>query len=120
MQVVHEINCKKNPKNWVDCASCEYLKVESHLIENTRGQRCKRCQYYYIDYDNYGYSECTKEDSDCDGSLYMTDFICEKTGKKMYYEKKIRMMRKDNRENIMKRCDCAMLNHCDEYKEKIL
>ena len=50
----------------------------------------------------------------------MTDFICEKTGKKMYYEKKIRMMRKDNRENIMKRCDCAMLNHCDEYKEKIL
>ena len=105
--VVHEMNCKKNPKNWIDCASCDYLKVEKVLIEGSRGKRCKRCPYY-------GYSGCTKEDEECDGgSLYITNFICEKTGKKMYYEKRIRMMPKERRDEIIRRCDCAMPNECE-------
>lgn len=116
---IHEINCKKNPKNWIDCASCAYLKVESHVIENTTGQRCKRCQYHYVDYGNYGYSECTKDDDNCDGSLYITDFICQKTGKKMYYEKKVRMMKKEKREEIIKRCDCAMPCECEILKKEM-
>lgn len=115
---IHEINCKKNPKNCTDCASCEYLKVESHVLENTAGQRCKRCQYYDVDYGNYGYAECTKNDDNCDGSLYITDFICEKTGKKMYYEKKVRMMKKEKREEIIKRCDCAMPCECEILKKE--
>lgn len=116
--VVHEMNCKKNPKNWVDCASCEYLKVERRKIEGSEGKRCKRCQYYDVDYNNYGYAECTKNDDNCDGSLYITDFICEKTGKKMYYEKKVRMMRKEKREEITKRCDCSMPNECEILKKE--
>jgi hypothetical protein len=116
--VVHEMNCKKNPKNWTDCASCEYLKVESRKIEDSEGKRCKRCKYYDVDYNNYGYAECTKDDGNCDGSLYITDFICEKTGKKMYYEKKVRMMRKEKREEIIKRCDCAMPNECEILKKE--
>ena len=116
--VVHEMNCKKNPKNWTDCASCEYLKVESRKIKGSEGKRCKHCQYYDVDYENYGYSECTEEGSNCDGSLYITDFICEKTGKKMYYEKKVRMMRKEKREEITKRCDCAMPNECEILKKE--
>lgn len=111
--VVHEMNCKKNPKNWIDCASCDYLKVEKILIEGSKGKRCKRCQYHYVDYSNYGYSECAKGDDDCDGSLYITNFICEKTGKKMYYEKRIRMMPKEKRDEIIRRCDCAMPNECE-------
>lgn len=117
--VVHEMNCKKNPQNWTDCAFCDYLKVERRKIENTEGQRCKRCQYYDIDYEDYGYCECTKEDSDCDGSLYITDFICEKTGKKMYYEKKVRMMSRQKREEIINRCDCPMPSKC-EMRENIM
>lgn len=114
--VVHEMNCKKNPKNWVDCASCDYLHPESHKIECSEGKRCPRCPHYYFEYDT-GYSECTKNDDyNCDGSIYITDFICEKTGKKMYYEKKVRMMRKEKREEIIKRCDCAMPNECEIIK----
>lgn len=117
--IVHEINCKKNPQNGTDCASCEYLKVERHIVEGTRGNRCRRCQYHYVDYENYGYSECTREDDfECDGSLYITDFICEKTGKKMYYEKKVRMMRKEKREEIIKRCDCPMPVNCETFKKE--
>lgn len=115
---VREMNCKKNPKNWTDCASCVYLKVESRRIEGSEGERCSRCPNYYFEYDN-GYSECTKNDDyNCDGSIYITDFICEKTGKKMYYEKKIRMMRKEKREEIIKRCDCAMPNECEIIRKE--
>ena len=115
---VHEMNCKKNPKNWTDCASCVYLKVESRRIEGSEGERCSRCPNYYFEYDN-GYSECTKNDDyNCDGSIYITDFICEKTGKKTYYEKKIRMMRKEKREEIIKRCDCAMPNECEIIRKE--
>ena len=93
---VHEMNCKKNPNNWTDCASCEYLNYET------------------------GYSECARNgDNDCDGSLYITDFICEKTGKKMYYERKVRMMKKEKREEIIKRCDCAMPCECEILKKEI-
>lgn len=116
--VVHEMNCKKNPKNWTDCASCEYLKIESRKIESSEGKRCKRCPHYDVDYNNYGYAECAKNDDNCDGSLYITDFICEKTGKKMYYEKKVRMMRKEKREEIIKRCDCAMPSECEIIKKE--
>lgn len=113
---IHEINCRRNPKNWTDCASCQYLKVKRHVIENTIGQRCKRCSYF--DYDNYGYAECTNNDDNCDGSLYITDFICEKTGKKMYYEKKVRMMKREKREEIIGRCDCAMPSECEILKKE--
>jgi hypothetical protein len=113
---VHEMNCKKNPKNWVECASCDYLKVEKHKVEDTENKRCYRCPHHYFDFET-GYSECTRNDDyDCDGSIYATDFICEKTGKKMYYEKKVRMMRKDKREGIISRCGCAMSNEC-EYRK---
>lgn len=113
---VHEMNCKKNPKNWVECASCDYLKVEKHKVEGTEHKRCRQCLHHYFDFET-GYSECTRNDDyDCDGSIYTTDFICEKTGKKMYYEKKVRMMRKDKREEIISRCDCAMPNEC-EYRK---
>ena len=116
--VVHEMNCKKNPKNWVDCASCDYLKSESRKIEGSEGKRCSRCPHHYFEYDT-GYSECTKNDDyNCDGSIYITDFICEKTSKKMYYEKKVRMMRKEKREEIIKRCDCAMPNECEIIKRE--
>lgn len=114
--VVHEMNCKKNPKNWVDCASCDYLKSVRIKIEGSEGKRCPRCPHYSFEYDT-GYSECLRNDNayddECDGSIYITDFICEKTGKKMYYEKKVRMMRKEKREEIIKRCDCAMPNKCE-------
>lgn len=118
---IHEMNCKKNPKNWVDCASCDYLKSVRIKIEGSEGKRCYRCPNHYVDYVN-GYSECMRNDNayddECDGSIYITDFICEKTGKKMYYEKKVRLMRKEKREEIIKRCDCAMPNEC-ELKNKI-
>lgn len=116
--VVHEMNCRKNPKNWTDCASCEYLKSVKTKVEDSENKRCYRCPHRYIDYET-GYSECTRNDDyDCDGSLYITDFICEKTGKKMYYEKKVRMMRKEKREEIIKRCDCAMPSECEIIKRE--
>lgn len=114
---IHERCCKRNPENLTPCASCMFLIREEKTIPNTRGHRCKRCQYYDVDYENYGYAECTKEDSDCDGSLYTTDFICEKTGKRMYYRKKVLMMRSDKRDAIMQRCDCAMPMECELHEE---
>ena len=36
----------------------------------------------------------------------------------MYYEKKVRMMRKEKREEIIKRCDCAMPNECEILKKE--
>lgn len=114
---VHEINCNKNPKNWTDCSSCEYLKVEKIRVEGSESKRCCHCQHRYFDWET-GYSECTKNGDDCDGSLYITDFICQKTGKKMYYEKKVRMMKKAKREEIIKRCDCAMPSECEILKKE--
>lgn len=116
---VHEMNCKKNPKNCTDCASCVHLIHERKHLVGTEGQRCKRCPHHYVDYGNYGYSECTREDDNCDGSLYITDFICEKTGKKMYYEKKVRMMSKEKRKEIISRCDCAMPVKCDMFEDEL-
>lgn len=110
---VHEMNCKKNPKNWIECASCDYLKVERIKVDGTESKRCYRCPHRYLDFET-GYSECVRnDDNDCDGSIYITDFICGITGKKMYYDKKVRMMSEQKREEIINRCDCAMPNKCE-------
>ena len=108
----HEKLCKKNPENWTDCASCEYLDRISVKIEGTRGERCKSCPHYYEPWDN----DCDREY--CDGSLYTTDFICKKTGKRMYYRRKILAMPKAKAEEIIKRCDCAMPCECEIIREE--
>ena len=109
----HEKLCKKNPENWTDCASCEYLDRISVKIEGTIGVRCKSCSHH-DPWENY----CDIENpQDCDGSLYTTDFVCRKTGKRMYYRRKILAMPKAKAEEIIKRCDCAMPCECNKIKK---
>lgn len=106
----HEKLCKKNPENWTDCASCVYLDRISVKIEGTSGERCESCPHY--DWD----AGCDREY--CDGSQYTTDFICKKTGKRMYYRRKILVMPKAKAEEIIKRCDCAMPCECEIIREE--
>ena len=57
---------------------------------------------------------CDLEDPKyCDGSQYITDFVCRKTGKRMYYRRKIFAMPKAKATEIIERCDCAMPCKCD-------
>lgn len=109
----HEKLCKKNPDNWTDCASCEYLDRITVKIEGTRKERCKTCPHYDMEEDY-----CDLENpQDCDGIRYITDFVCRKTGKRMYYRRKIFAMPKAKAIEIIKRCDCPMPCECDlKYK----
>lgn len=106
----HEKLCKKNPENWTNCASCVYLDRISVKIEGTSGERCESCPHY--DWD----AGCDREY--CDGSQYTTDFICKKTGKRMYYRRKILAMPKAKAEEIIKRCECAMPCECEIIREE--
>ena len=107
----HEKLCKKNPDNWTDCVSCEYLDKISVKVEGTIGVRCKSCTYY-----DPWYNDCCRDY--CDGSQYTTDFICKKTGKRMCYRRKIFAMPKAKAIEIIKRCDCQMPCECDlKYKQ---
>ena len=65
-----------------------------------------------------GYWECIIDE--CDRKWKEVEFICTKTNKKMYYAYKIRNMRKENKEAILSRCDCAMPNKCEMHKPMIL
>lgn len=107
----HEKLCKKNSENWTDCASCVYLDRISVKIEGTSGERCKSCPHH--DWE----CGCNRDTLYCDGSRYTTDFICKKTGKRMYYRRKILAMPKAKAEEIIKRCDCAMPCECEIIKE---
>ena len=110
--VRHEKLCKKNPDNWTDCASCVYLECIKTKVEGSEGERCRSCPNFWGD-------SCYPEDTSCDGSLYITDFICKMTGKRLYYRRKILAMPKAKAEEIIKRCDCAMPCKCDVITDKI-
>lgn len=104
----HELLCKKNPDNWTDCASCEYLDRITVKLEGTRKKRCKTCPHY-----DRMENDCNLEDTEyCDGSQYITDFVCRKTGKRMYYRRKIFAMPKAKAKEIIERCDCPMPCDC--------
>lgn len=108
----HEKLCKKNPDNWTDCASCEYLDKVSKWVEGTSGERCKTCPHYIREWGCY-----LKNTQYCDGSSLVTDFVCRKTGKRMYYRRKIFAMPKAKAIEIIERCDCPMPCECDlKYK----
>ncbi len=110
--VIHERCCKSNPDNWTPCASCVHLKKVVKKVEGTEGERCYTCPHW----DTY-YHECAKYNTECDGSLFTTDFVCEVTGKKMYYARKVMMMsKKKTKEAILSRCDCAMPSCCEHFK----
>ena len=109
---VHERCCTKNPSNHTPCASCEHLISTRTEIPGTSGSQCYKCQWHKIlDWDT-GYSECTKSGGECTGSQYKREFVCEVTGKKMYYPKKVLMMSKAKRDAIISRCDCPMPTEC--------
>ena len=109
----HELLCKKNPDNWTDCASCEYLDRVSKRVEGTSGERCKTCPHYDMEWG------CDLEDTQyCDGDRIVTDFVCAKTGKRMYYRRKILAMPKAKAEEIIKRCDCPMPCECEVLKKE--
>ncbi len=114
--VIHERCCKKNPSNWTPCASCVHLKKVETKVDGTEGNRCKFCCHCVVDRET-GYRDCTK-DTECDGSLFATDFVCEVTGKKMYYARKVLMMtKKKAKDAILSRCDCAMPSgDCEHFK----
>lgn len=110
----HERFCKKNPNVHIgsDCFSCSLLK-----IVDAEGEKpmCYGCMYRYFEWDT-GYSDCEKNWEDC--PRQPKDFICTKTGKKMYYAYKVLRMAKDNREAIIARCDCPMPLECkDQVRE---
>ena len=107
----HESFCKKNPTiptAGADCFSCSLLKVVD--AENERTD-CHGCMYRYFEWDT-GYSECEKGEENC--HRQPKNFICTKTGKKMYYAYKVHRMSKKTREAIIARCDCPMPQECKE------
>ena len=107
----HERFCKKNPnipKPGADCFSCALLKVVD--AENER-PNCYGCIYRYFDWDT-GYSDCEKDWENC--PRQPKNFICTKTGKKMYYAYKVNRMAKERRGAIIARCDCQMPQECSE------
>lgn len=113
----HERFCKKNPNiptPGADCFSCSLLKVID--AENERPD-CRGCVYRYFEYDT-GYSHCEKGWEDC--PRQPKNFICTKTGKKMYYGYKVHRMCKEKRNAIISRCDCVMPQNCEwqEVKEE--
>lgn len=111
---IHERCCKRNPENLTPCASCMFLLREEKIVPNTEGHRCKDCPHSYYNSFSEDNHPCGYE---CNGSIIHTDFICEKTGKRMYYRKKVLMMRSDKRDAIMQRCDCAMPMECELHEE---
>lgn len=118
--MIHERGCKKNPENFTECFSCKFLSVDEIKINNTKGKRCMFCEHAYINTSPSGgkYVEgCTYgETDDCDGSIYATQFVCEKTGKRMYWRKRVINMKKKIKEEIMSRCDCCMPSECKHYE----
>ena len=109
----HEKLCKKNPDNWTDCASCGYLDRITVKIEGTKKVRCQSCPHYDLEGGCY-----LKNQQYCDGSQYITDFICRKTGKRMFYRRKILAMPKAKATEIIERCDCAMPCECEIIREE--
>lgn len=106
----HERFCKKNPNiptPGAACFSCSLLKVVD--AENARPD-CSGCYYLYSEYDT-GYSHCERGSEDC--PRQPKNFICAKTGKKMYYAYRIHRMRLEKRESIISRCDCQMPQECE-------
>lgn len=98
----------------------EYTNARSGLLflfalkgvvdaENVRPD-CSGCYYLYSEYDT-GYSHCEREWEDC--PRQPKNFICTKTGKKMYYAYKVHRMRLEKRESIISRCDCQMPQECE-------
>lgn len=107
----HERFCKKNPNipsAGADCFSCSLLKVV-----DADGERpdCHGCAFRYFECDT-GYSDCEKDWEDC--QRQPKNFICTKTGKKMYYAYKVHRMAKEKRNAIIARCDCQMPQECPE------
>ena len=83
------------------------------LVEGCRCRRrtpdCLGCHYRYFDWDT-GYSHCERGEEEC--PRHPKNFICSKTGKKMYYAYKVHRMEKEKRDAIISRCDCPMPYEC--------
>lgn len=107
----HEFYCKHNPNNGTPCVSCKHL-IREEKDRDVPNSQCYWCSYRYFE-TSTGYSECTLEE--CYKHWKEVTFICAKTGKKMYYARKLRSMRKENKEAILSRCDCAMPCECELY-----
>lgn len=112
----HEFYCKHNPNRGTPCASCKHLTKIVKERDMPR-EYCRYCYYSYMEPDT-GYTECTKDE--CYRKWKEVTFVCSKTNKKMYYAYKIRNMRKENKEAILSRCDCAMPKSCDMHTPMII
>lgn len=105
----HERSCKNNPNRCTPCASCEYLERTDEERKHTQ-EDCDRCYHNACDGDCI-HSYCVKQ-------FKNTTFTCKKTGKKMYYARKVERMAKYRREAIISKCDCPMPQQCNMYKEQ--
>lgn len=108
----HEINCRKNPARQAACVSCTYLKKEERERIVIPEIDCKHCLWY-----NYETQNCMDK-ANCVKKMEV-DFICTKTGEKMYYYPAVMNMNKAKREIIINRCDCSMPKECEMQKTDI-
>lgn len=102
----HEINCRKNPERQAACVSCKHMIKEERERTIIPELDCKHCLWF-----NYETQSC-RDRENCVKKVEV-DFICSKTGKKMYYHPAVMNMNKKKRELIISRCDHKMPKDCE-------